>query len=161
MYKDFYEFGLENFIIEKIIECEDYKSDDMEIYYINYYDSTNNGYNISLGGKGRKTIKYSDEEIIEKYLETKCVYKVCKSLKIDRSSINKILIRNNIDILKNKTPSGENNFKSKLTNNDVLFIKNNYIPRDKNFGARALGRKYNVNKSTITMIIHNKSWTHI
>ena len=43
-------YGPENFSIEKIEETENL--DEREIYWIQYYDSFNNGYNMTLGGKG-------------------------------------------------------------------------------------------------------------
>lgn len=40
----------------------------------------------------------------------------------------------------------------------VDFIRNNYKARDKQFGARPLGRKFSVNHSLIKRIIDNKAW---
>jgi hypothetical protein len=40
----------------------------------------------------------------------------------------------------------------KLSNEDVLFIRKNYRPNDKIYGATALANKYNVNNSTISRI---------
>ena len=42
--------------------------------------------------------------------------------------------------------------------NDINFIRQNYIPRDKQFGIRALARKYNVHHKTIEDIIHLRKW---
>lgn len=42
----------------------------------------------------------------------------------------------------------------KLTNSQIKFIKDHHIPRDRDFGARALGRKFNVDKSTIQRAFH-------
>ncbi len=53
---------------------------------------------------------------------------------------------------------GEENFHSKLTQKDVDFIRESYIPRDKKYGCRALARRYNVHHSTIENIINNKTW---
>lgn len=47
---------------------------------------------------------------------------------------------------------------SKLTKEDVLFIRENYIPYDKNFGCRALAKKFNVKHSAISGIINNKNY---
>lgn len=58
----------------------------------------------------------------------------------------------------NKPVIGERNPHSKLSIRDVNFIKQNYIPRDKQFGIRALARKYNVHHKTIENIIHSKNW---
>lgn len=43
----------------------------------------------------------------------------------------------------------------KLSDDDVRFIKNNFKPYDKEFGVRALCRKFNVSHSTISSIIKN------
>ena len=60
-----------------------------------------------------------------------------------------------------KPAKGEKHYLSKLTENDISFIRNNYIPRDKKFGMRALSRKFNVSYGTIYPLIHNKTWKHI
>lgn len=57
--------------------------------------------------------------------------------------------------------NGEKNGNSKLTNIDVIWIRKNYIPNNNQFGAIALSKKYNVNKSVIYNIIKNKTWKHI
>ena len=44
----------------------------------------------------------------------------------------------------------------KLSSEDILYIKENYKSGDKEFGARALGRKFNVAHSTIERIGNNK-----
>ena len=44
-------YGLENFSFEIIEECPVEKLDEREIYWIAYYDSYNNGYNSTIGGK--------------------------------------------------------------------------------------------------------------
>jgi len=60
-----------------------------------------------------------------------------------------------------KHSSGENNPKSKLTEKEVIWIRKNYIKRDKEFGGTPLSKKYNVSKHCISSIIHNKNWKHI
>lgn len=54
--------------------------------------------------------------------------------------------------------SGENHSVHKLTQEEVNWIRANYKPRDKEFGARALGRKFNVCSATISNIVNYKSW---
>ena len=46
----------------------------------------------------------------------------------------------------------------KLTDEDVIFIKENYIARDRNFGGRALARRFNVSHITIDHIINGKTY---
>lgn len=55
-------YGTEPFIIEQVEECPVGKLEERERYWIKYYNSTVNGYNISTGGKGYA--KCSDEEIL-------------------------------------------------------------------------------------------------
>lgn len=54
---------------------------------------------------------------------------------------------------------GRNNMSCrKLTDEEVCFIKENYIPRDRIWGARALSRKFNVCHATIDSIINRQTY---
>ena len=57
--------------------------------------------------------------------------------------------------------NGESSGKAKLTNEQVKFIREVYIPRDKNFGLKALARKFGVGKDAMSDIINKKSFTKI
>ena len=57
--------------------------------------------------------------------------------------------------------SGENNHEAKLTKEDVLYIRDNYIKGSRQFGAHALARKFNVTHPTILSIIHREAWLNI
>lgn len=50
---------------------------------------------------------------------------------------------------------------AKLTEEDVKYIRNNYIPRNKEFGCRGLARRFNVHHSVISDIVNKKSWKYI
>lgn len=52
----------------------------------------------------------------------------------------------------------ENNPNSKLTEKDVEYIRLNYIPRHKEFGARALSRRFSVRHPTILSILSENTW---
>ena len=54
--------------------------------------------------------------------------------------------------------SGENNHMSKLTWDDVRFIRGNYCPRSREFGVRALARKFDVSRPIIKNVIENRTW---
>ena len=49
----------------------------------------------------------------------------------------------------------------KLSDEDVIFIRNNYKPYCKENGYRALSRKYSVSKNTIEMIIKNMRYLDV
>lgn len=55
-------------------------------------------------------------------------------------------------------PVGERNPSAKLTETQVLEIRNNHRQGQ---SARSLGRQYGVAKGTILGIIHRRNWTHI
>lgn len=52
----------------------------------------------------------------------------------------------------------EDNPSSKLKQADVEYIRRNYIPKDKQYGIRALARKYNVCHKTIEKILNKETW---
>lgn len=56
---------------------------------------------------------------------------------------------------------GTENPWAKLTAEDVLYIREHYIPYDSVYGARALGRKFGVNKNTIRNIANGKSYVNV
>lgn len=47
---------------------------------------------------------------------------------------------------------------SKLSSESVIWIRNNFIKGNNNFGYRALARKFNVSKTTIMDVIKGKLW---
>lgn len=56
---------------------------------------------------------------------------------------------------------GENQPMSKLTDEIVLFCRENYIPRHKEFGLRALARKCGVDHHRMFDAINSNKWKHI
>lgn len=67
----------------------------------------------------------------------------------------------NTGLLKVEKFSGVKNGNSKLTENDIKWIREHYMPYDKNFGARALAKKFNVHHSNITRIIHKQTYKDV
>ena len=61
----------------------------------------------------------------------------------------KIGIRNNIGI---------NNPKCKLRIEQVEYIKENYKPRDKEYGSTAIGKKFGVSRQAVESVAVGKSW---
>lgn len=51
LYQAFQKYGIENFSFEIIEECEPNVLDSREQFWINYYDTYNNGYNMTCGGE--------------------------------------------------------------------------------------------------------------
>ena len=57
-----------------------------------------------------------------------------------------------------KAASGADSPCAKLTAEDVLFIRTNYKPYDREYGTRGLGRMFGVDHSVISDIINNKKY---
>lgn len=53
---------------------------------------------------------------------------------------------------------GENNPASKLSAEDVQYIREVYKKGDANYGLSALGRKYGVDHKTIWAVVNDKTW---
>lgn len=56
---------------------------------------------------------------------------------------------------------GENHWCAVLSEQDITNIRVNYIPCDKEYGGKALARKYSVSTSTISYIVRGKTWKHL
>lgn len=57
-----------------------------------------------------------------------------------------------------KSSIGVKNGRSKLTKDDVAFIRKHYIPGDNEFGAKALSEKFGVASQTISAVFHKQNW---
>ena len=53
-------YGFKAFTFEVLEECTQNELDDLEQYWIDFYDSCNNGYNLTLGGQGSPKYKVAD-----------------------------------------------------------------------------------------------------
>lgn len=51
--------------------------------------------------------------------------------------------------------------KRRLTDEQVRYIRDNYVPYDKNFGLRSLAKKFNVDSSVISLILRGKTYKDI
>lgn len=58
-------------------------------------------------------------------------------------------------------PKGEKSKVSKLKNEDVIYIREKYKPRDKQYNKEKLSTMFNISQRTINDIISNKTWKHI
>ena len=63
LYNAIKKYGPEHFHIIQIEECPTNLLNDREVFWIQFYDSYNNGYNMTEGGDG--TVFYSREQILE------------------------------------------------------------------------------------------------
>lgn len=87
-----HKYGINNFAVEVLEECDVENLDSREIYYIAKYNTFENGYNLTLGGGGKRLLldnKY--DEIKKLYLSGFSSNKIAALYKVDKATIVKIL----------------------------------------------------------------------
>lgn len=94
LFKDIRELGEDNFKIEVVEETNNL--DEREAYWIEYYDTYNNGYNETRGGHGYKLIDYN--KVIEVYKKEQNAQTTANICGCSRQSVLHILKENNIPI---------------------------------------------------------------
>lgn len=105
LYAALNKYGIDNFTIEELEQCENSVIDEREIYWIKFYNSYGEGYNCTGGGEGG--IKYYEEhidEIIERYLNGERLDLLCKEFHYDYASFRPKLIERGITINTNAGP---------------------------------------------------------
>ena len=91
-------YGDENFFIENIEDCEQELLDEREKYWINFYNSLQEGYNTVDGGQTNKNFYQIDniDEIIKYYYECHNQQEVCKKFNITDYKFRQYLVANNL-----------------------------------------------------------------
>ena len=97
LYSAMNKYGIENFIVKEVEQCEESVLSEREKYWIEYYGSFKYGYNATIGGDGKAYI--DREKVINTYNQIGNIKETAKLLNISADSINSILKNNNIKIL--------------------------------------------------------------
>ena len=140
IYNAIKKYGKSNFSIEVLEENININElNDKEIYYIQKYDSFNNGYNSTKGGDGRTINKHYDEEtIIYLYTSGKSLGYIAKLYSLSSATVSRALVRLGI-----KTRHDGNKYESF---NDEIFTK---FWKNPNITIKQMAKNYNVNEKTI------------
>ena len=144
-----HKYGRKNFTIEILEECEQQLLDEREMYYINFYDTFNNGYNSTLGGKlGTRNLKLPKSkqlEVCELYQEGFSLRTIANEYNVDHATVKHILQINNLSLRTTRT--------YKLCQQDrvnILTDINNGLSR------KEVMSKYNISKGYLSAIINGK-----
>ena len=92
-------YGRENFIVEEICSCDNSQLNELERYYIQYYNTYNDGYNQTIGGQDYSTRPVLDEvNIIKDYQNGATILDLRKKYNCGYRAISNLLHRNNIEM---------------------------------------------------------------
>ena len=97
MYRAIRKYGAEHFSICKIDTGHGNELNSREQYWIQYYNTYEDGYNATLGGDGKILLDY--DEIIKAYLMKHNATEVAKTFRCSVDSVYKIMRANDIPIL--------------------------------------------------------------
>lgn len=99
-----HKYGIDNFSIEILEECNIEDLNSREIFYIAKYNTFDKGYNLTIGGDGNRRLLLDNkyDEIKELYLSGFSSNKIATLYKVDKVSIVKILKSLGVKIRSNK-----------------------------------------------------------
>lgn len=95
LYSAMKKYGVDNFYITLIEECDVESLNDREKYWIEYFGSFKNGYNATIGGDGKPYLDY--ELIYQTYIKIKSIKETAKIIGCSQDSVSKILSIYNLD----------------------------------------------------------------
>lgn len=165
LYRAMKKYGKENFIVETIEKVDNQYLDEREQYWISYYDSFKNGYNMTIGGKAVRKFSFSNEQIISMYHELKSARKVAEKIGCDHQVIDKILDAENVQKYSFGLQRGKGKVVLEYNNEKYTFdcaaycakwmIQNN-ISKTKNFDSVRKGIATSLKKNNK----NNKDWLY-
>ena len=92
LYRDFKKYGLENFSFEIIEQCSKDELNEKEKYWINHYNTYNNGYNLTLGGEGSQLLPQEQiDNIIRLWNEGLSIFQIIKETGYNHKTITRYL----------------------------------------------------------------------
>lgn len=142
-------YGIENFSIIELEECPIEKLQEREKYWIQYFDSYNNGYNMTLGGDGGT--RYSYSEIIKLWNLGNSVSEIANKIECSLDTVRLILKKNNIS--SNEIINRRNESFMKVSPSKIIELWDN------NFGITEIGKIIQIDINTIKNVLLNNNIT--
>lgn len=138
-------YGKSNFTIEVIEEVDKDSLNDREKFWIEYYNSYNNGYNSTIGGQDSSTHckELDTESIIKEYNSGKSLRSIGNTFKVDKQTIKDLLIRNNITLRTTRS--------YKLSQTDRLSIIEDV---KSGIDRKSIMEKWSISKSYLSQLIN-------
>ena len=114
LYDAIKKYGKEHFYIELIEETN--SPDEREKFWIEYYDTFNNGYNATVGGDGKRYCDY--DSVLQLYNEGKSIREIASILHYDTHTCSAALRENHISA-EDKIKHGRNVIKKRVAQIDI------------------------------------------
>lgn len=93
-------YGIENFIVEELLQCDELELNSYEILFIEKYNTYGkSGYNATKGGDGSLLFDY--KKILKSYERTQYITKTASEVGCSIDTVRKVLRLYNIEINKN------------------------------------------------------------
>jgi group I intron endonuclease len=140
LYNAIRKYGLEQFYYE-ILECniDGDSIGEKEIYYINHYDSFNNGYNSTRGADSGIFADFEEEGIIQRYINGESSGELANDLGVSWRTIIRVLEKHNIERRDNIKIHNDKEF----TNDYILGIPLKDMAEKYNVDIKTISRKRN------------------
>lgn len=161
LYRALSKYGIDNFSIEEVEECDNSILDQQEIYWIDFFNAYTKGYNCNIGGTGGsspKTYQECIDDIIERYLNGERLDLLCKEYHCDYLSI-KPKIENKGIVINTHAGPGKLSKKIYAVNPLTLNVVAEY--ESISAAARALCKKGRNPKAIANHISKQKDTQHI
>lgn len=100
LYAAMNKYGIENFIVEQLIECDELELNSYECMFIDTLNTYKNGYNATKGGDG--TILFDYKEILALYESGLSIIQVASKIQCCVDTISKVLHLYNVEIRNNQ-----------------------------------------------------------
>lgn len=141
-----HKYGAENFDVEILEECEVKELDSREIFYIAKYNTFEKGYNLTIGGGGKRKIVSDDqyEEIRELYLSGFSSNKIAELYEVDKATIVKILKIQGVKI---------RNSKLNINHQEFLELVRDY---QSGFSIKQLAKRYDCSEQGLKEYMQKK-----
>ena len=139
LYNAMRKYGKEHFYIEKIEEVANEKLNEREIYWIDYYDSFNNGYNSTIGGEGNQKVNY--DSIIKNWNNGLTVADIKQKYNISNACVLKIFNLYQISFEERMIRFGQ----SKQQNTDKKILELWHL----GYGLREIKKEFGGSRDTI------------
>ena len=98
LYDAMNKYGIENFIVEELCECDNEELSSYEIQYIEKYNTYSKGYNATKGGDG--SILFDYNLILELYQKGLSMVEVASKVECCVDTVSKVIHINNVPIHK-------------------------------------------------------------